>query len=114
MCSGTGVCARDTSDGVGAGVGVGRTSFSVKRGATGDSGVDGREGLAGRSIEPALTGRTGLGAISGGLKTVGAGWTKEGGSAVAVAVDASRVLRGCSAACPGEDECPGIDSDVGI
>lgn len=112
MCSGTGVCTRDTSDGVGAGVGVGRTSSSVIRGATGGSGVDGREGLAGMSMEPALTGRTGLGAINGGLNT--AGWMKGGGSATVVAVDASRMLRACSTACPGEDERSGIDSVVGI
>jgi hypothetical protein len=79
--------------------------------------VSARIGLAGMMIEPASMGRTGFGAMSGGELMMGIGSAGAAGSAIVVAVAASRTLRARSTVSPGVagTSCKGTEgSEVGI
>ena len=121
-CSDRGVWAREPSAGVpGAvrvdGVGAGRLSRSSSActwGAAGGRGVDGRMGLAEMMMDAASIGRTGFGAISGGVLTTEIGSAGGAGSASVVAVAASRVFIARSMVRPADAAGSGIGSEAGI
>jgi hypothetical protein len=99
--------------GEGEGTGSGRMSAG-RVGATGGRGVDGREGEAGIIIEAASMGRIGRGARMGGDATPTGGKGGAGGSAMVVAVAASRTLKAFSAKSDcGRVCCSGSGSSCG-